>query len=106
MKSKNMKITIEQKDNRVLLNMSAEDGVQRSDVAELLSLALCSTLYQMMELPKNLPKPLRNQIINETADLTAEGVKSDFLDVAYERSGVSTSFMNKEAEFINKLMGL
>ncbi len=106
MKNKYMKIIIEQLDGRMVLSMSADDGVQRSDVAELLSLALCSTLYQMMELPKDIPEALKKKILNETADLAAEAVKSNFLDVAYQRSGVTASFINKEAEFMAKLMGL
>lgn len=100
-----MKIIIEQTDNRVLVSVDAgEKGVHRSDVMQVLSLALASTAAEMV--PKNASGQRRKKLISEAAVLLSEAVKEDFLKVTAGESCRMASFYNKEAEFMREVLGL
>lgn len=100
-----MKIVIEQKDNRIVVNVdTGEKGAHRADVANVMSMALASTVASVI--PANAPGQLRAKIAAALADEVAKAVKMNFLEVVTGKAGRAATFTDKEAEFMREILGL
>ena len=100
-----MKIVIEQKDSRIVVNVdTGEKGANRADVANVMSMALASTVASVI--PANAPSQLRTKIAAALADEVAKAVKMNFLEVVTGKSVGVATFTDKEAEFMREILGL
>ena len=99
-----MKIIIDSTEGRTVVSMESKERVKKSEILEVLSSALCSTTYQLLDLPKDLPEAVRNSVIKETAELAASAVKLAFLGIASGETGTTTRFYGKEAAFMKGLI--
>lgn len=100
-----MKIVIEQKDSRIVVNVDVgEKGTSRADIANVMSMALASTVASVI--PANAPSQLRTKIAAALADEVAKAVKMNFLEVVTGKSAGVATFTDKEAEFMREILGL
>lgn len=91
-------------DGRMAFNVKSEDKVKASDVLQMLSVAIATTVANTV--PKDLPEEERNLYIGKAAEIISEGVKNDFFTIMSHKNAAGIVLSGKEADFMSEVLGL